>query len=414
MAGAAPSTNMSINSEEKLDLMAREVDDMYQKQERREQLFDKMAAFFERDEKEQKKIAHVKTYIPRVSKTQLTIERRWLTELVRSLFAECLGTMFPTMLAIIGGMNYPDDQLTQAFGILLAVALALTISIPISGGHINPAYTVAFAATRGFAWRRVLAYYIFQLFGTILSGLVSWLWLLEEINAKEVEWAEKGLDMCGYGGPLSVFVAVPNPATPFAILVTWEVISTMIQSIWIWMVMVKFHNWFPAPVQGGMVAMGVMLCVLMSKGKVIAMNPARDMGPRMVASWRYGVCAWQHYALIPAIFTPITTTFTFFVMDFLFGNYTLQIKAGLAKQKDEPDQRVSTGVQNDGQAEGTGIDLEAQAGRPERRGFMGMLRKVRSATKERNMELRPTTRLPIPSAADRIGHMGEQASPIFN
>jgi aquaporin Z len=53
------------------------------------------------------------------------------------------------------------------------VALLLTFG-PISGAHLNPAVSIAFAARRDFPWRRVPGYIIVQLIGSTLACLTLW------------------------------------------------------------------------------------------------------------------------------------------------------------------------------------------------------------------------------------------------
>src|SRR5271168_1202739 len=91
----------------------------------------------------------------------------------RRLFSELLGTFFLVLAAAGGGM------MAHAFpGVIshtdAVVAPALTVMAiilfmgRISGAHLNPAVSIAFALRRDFPWRRVPGYVVAQLAGATL------------------------------------------------------------------------------------------------------------------------------------------------------------------------------------------------------------------------------------------------------
>lgn len=97
----------------------------------------------------------------------------------RRVFSELLGT-FLLVLAGAGG-GVVDAATHGAIGRAAAVtAPALTVLAiilfmgAISGAHLNPAVTLAFAARRDFPWRRVPGYLVAQLLGATLACLVLW------------------------------------------------------------------------------------------------------------------------------------------------------------------------------------------------------------------------------------------------
>ena len=94
----------------------------------------------------------------------------------RRLFSELLGTFFLVLAAAGGGM------MGQAFpGVIshgaAVVAPALTVMAiilfmgKISGAHLNPAVSIAFALRRDFPWWRVPGYVVTQLAGATLAAL---------------------------------------------------------------------------------------------------------------------------------------------------------------------------------------------------------------------------------------------------
>jgi aquaporin Z len=94
----------------------------------------------------------------------------------RRLFSELLGTFFLVLAAAGGGMMghaFPGVISHQA----AVVAPALTVMAiilfmgKVSGAHLNPAVSIAFALRRDFPWNRVPGYIVVQLIGATLAAL---------------------------------------------------------------------------------------------------------------------------------------------------------------------------------------------------------------------------------------------------
>src|SRR5262245_29594915 len=94
----------------------------------------------------------------------------------RRLFSEVLGTFFLVLVAAGGGMMsqaFPNTISRQAAVVapgLMVLAIILFMG-KISGAHLNPAVSVAFALRRDFPWWRVPGYVIAQLGGATLAAL---------------------------------------------------------------------------------------------------------------------------------------------------------------------------------------------------------------------------------------------------
>ena len=65
------------------------------------------------------------------------------------------------------------------------IALGAWVSGGISGGHINPAVTLAFATLRDFPWRKVPAYILAQILGGVCGAGIVYANYIHAIDAFE-------------------------------------------------------------------------------------------------------------------------------------------------------------------------------------------------------------------------------------
>ncbi len=94
----------------------------------------------------------------------------------RRIFSEVLGTFFLVLVAAGGGMmGHAFPGVISRTAAVVAPALMVMAIIlfmgKISGAHLNPAVSIAFALRRDFPWRRVPGYVVAQLAGATLAAL---------------------------------------------------------------------------------------------------------------------------------------------------------------------------------------------------------------------------------------------------
>src|SRR5690348_7166522 len=98
----------------------------------------------------------------------------------RRLFSELLGTFFLVLVAVGGGMvsaHFGGDAVPYGAKVVspaLMVAAIILFMGTVSGAHLNPAVSIAFAARGDFPWKRVPAYIVAQFLGAILATLLLW------------------------------------------------------------------------------------------------------------------------------------------------------------------------------------------------------------------------------------------------
>jgi aquaporin Z len=97
----------------------------------------------------------------------------------RRLFSELLGTFFLVLVGAGGAVVSAQSHgaISRAAAVtapgLMVMAIILFMGA-VSGAHLNPAVSIAFAARGDFPWRRVPGYIIVQLLGATLACLFLW------------------------------------------------------------------------------------------------------------------------------------------------------------------------------------------------------------------------------------------------
>lgn len=155
------------------------------------------------------------------------------------------------------------------FGWAIAVFVAVFVSAAASGAHLNPAVTIGLAYAGKFDWALVPTYLLAQLLGAMAGALLVWITYRQHFDATE-----------DAGTKLAVFSTGPAIRNSVSNLVT-EAIGTFV------LVFGVLHLIAPSNSLGSLDALPVALLVFgigLSLGGPTgyAINPARDLGPRIV------------------------------------------------------------------------------------------------------------------------------------
>src|SRR5262245_13997229 len=92
----------------------------------------------------------------------------------RRLFSELLGTFALVLVAAGGGILHGEGQISLAAAVVAPGLMVMAIILfmgAISGAHLNPGVSLAFALRGDFPWKRVPGYIIIQLIGATLACL---------------------------------------------------------------------------------------------------------------------------------------------------------------------------------------------------------------------------------------------------
>ena len=154
-----------------------------------------------------------------------------------------------------------------ASGWAMAVMLPAFIFGAISGAHFNPALTIALAVAGKFPWAQVPGYVIAQMLGAMAGATLVWLAYLEHWKATDDQ-----------AGKLAVFCTGPAIRKYSSNFLT-EVIGTFVLVFVILGIGgVTAAAGIPTFVVGGLI-LGLGLSLGGPTG--YAINPARDLGPRI-------------------------------------------------------------------------------------------------------------------------------------
>jgi len=216
--------------------------------------------------------------------------------------AEFLGTCMMMMIGngVVANVVLPKTKgnngglIAIVLGWTIAVFVGVYISNSASGAHLNPAVTIAFASAGKFSWALVPTYLLAQLLGSMLGAFVVWMVYKDHFNASE-----------NAGDQLACFSTGPSiRRLPQNFIV--ETIASFIFILGIFYIK-------PAGVElGTFSALPVALLVAgigfgLGGPTGWAINPARDLGPRIMhfvlPMKGKGPSDWA-YAAIP-VFGPI-------------------------------------------------------------------------------------------------------------
>ncbi len=189
--------------------------------------------------------------------------------------AELIGTM---ILIVLGcGINAGNSLnnsfsknagwISVAFGWGFAVAIAVYAVGQVSGAHVNPAVTLALAVSGDLPWAEVPIYISAQIIGAIIGSTLVWLQYLPHWKATS-DTAVK----------LGVFATGPAMKHNFANLSS-EIIGTFILILGLLSIGANEFTEGLNPFIVGILIVSIGLSLGGTTG--YAINPARDLGPRI-------------------------------------------------------------------------------------------------------------------------------------
>lgn len=193
--------------------------------------------------------------------------------------AEFIGTAMLILLGdgVVANVTLNKSGMKGAGSIQITFAWGLAVMVPAfifgaaSGAHFNPALTIALAVDGSFSWSMVPGYIIAQFAGAFVGACLVYILFKDQFDATESPATKLGVFSTG--------PSVPN--MPLNILS--EAIGTFVLVFAIKGI-AQVQNC--APGLSNFLVFGIIVSIGMSLGGLTgyAINPARDLGPRIAHS----------------------------------------------------------------------------------------------------------------------------------
>jgi glycerol uptake facilitator protein len=230
------------------------------------------------------------------------------------------------------------DWLLIAWGWGLAVVFGVYVAGGISGAHLNPAITLAFALRRGFPWAKVPGYWAAQVLGAFAGAALVYAVYKGAIDSYE---RSNNIDRGSIESvpTYSIFATFPAPY-----LTNWvgpfvdQVVGTALLAALVFAVTDALNQPVMAnlaPFVVGLIVVAIGISFGANAG--YAINPARDFGPRMFAL----IAGWGDVAM-PGDYGNVNTYFWIPIVGPLLGAaigafvYDLFIRDVLAARGEVP------------------------------------------------------------------------------
>lgn len=235
---------------------------------------------------------------------------------VREFLAETLGTFALVLFGdgavaqVVLGKNARNDDFFGGFlniclGYGLALMVGICISGGVSGGHLNPAVTIAMAAVRKLKPIQIPIYMAGQYLGAFLAALVLWGEYADLIKLAEATQSAK--NSTSYSG-LTMGIFASYPSFPVAQVTTVSLaMDQLLGTALLLVIILAVTDEDNMKISSGMVPLTIGLgltAIHLSFGLNAgsAINPARDFSPRLLtflAGWGEAFTAGQSWFWIP-------------------------------------------------------------------------------------------------------------------
>ena len=210
--------------------------------------------------------------------------REALAEFFGTFILIVFGTAVVAQVVLSGNANGTYISINIAWG--LAVTMAIYCSAGVSGAHLNPAVTVALAMHRGFPWSKVAAYCGAQVAGAFTGAAVTYVTYREAFD----RFDGGTRFVTGAKATAGIFSTYPQD---FLSNIPGGLIDQIIGTALLLILVVAIgdaKNFAPeARLQPVLVGAAVVLIgMTFGYNAGYAINPARDLGPRLftlVGGW---------------------------------------------------------------------------------------------------------------------------------
>ncbi|KAL0066887.1 hypothetical protein AAF712_006082 [Marasmius tenuissimus] len=251
------------------------------------------------------------------------------------------GVVCQVILSANSDVTTPHGEyLSISFGWAIGVAVGVWLAAGISGAHLNPAVTIALATFRGFSWKKVPGYCFAQLMGGLVGAGIIY---ANYIHAIDIFEGGREIRTLKTAGLFSTYAL--DYMTTVSCFFS-EFMASAVLLIGVFSFIDKKNHPAPPgllPLPLFILILGIGACLGMQTG--YAINPARDLGPRILTSMvGYGTAVYsfrnQYWLWCPVIAPIFGALFGAFLYDlFLYDGDDNQIRKWVHQKKAPRSQR---------------------------------------------------------------------------
>ncbi|KAG9489421.1 hypothetical protein GDO78_005410 [Eleutherodactylus coqui] len=235
---------------------------------------------------------------------RLALRNNLAKETLSEFFGTCLMVIFICSSVATSVLNYGSSagNLGTAVGCALGVTMAVYAAGGVSGGHVNPAVSFGMCVAGKMPWVKLPFYVSGQFLGAITGSAAVFGVYYDAL----MKYSGGVLTVTGPNATAQIFATYPSPYLSTLNGLVDQIMSTALLLIMIFAIFDKKN--MPAPSGLEPVAIGLLILTLvLALGSNCggAMNPARDLGPRIftaLAGWGFEVFTAGHsFWWIPVI-----------------------------------------------------------------------------------------------------------------
>ena len=245
-----------------------------------------------------------------ISQRRLDMEARrpsWLRECV----AEATGVFIFVLCGISSiasfTLHHGDEHGVAPYGSIFqigcafggGVAVAIVCCAPVSGGHFNPAVTLAMAFWQDFPWRKVPRYIISQIFGAFVAGMILMACYWPKIQEVEAEFREAGKSLVGGGSPASILCSMSADGQSMGHVFAVEFFADFLIGVAIWAALDPANPFLTTASIPFVIGTAYAAMIWGFGSQTLSTNLARDLGTRIVAAIFYGSEAFTDMGYAP-------------------------------------------------------------------------------------------------------------------
>lgn len=202
--------------------------------------------------------------------------------------------------------NVPADNLAICLSWGVGAMIGITVSSKISGGHINPAVTIAQTVIKNFSWKKVPHYLAAQYLGAFLASVVVYILYMDALTAFDTGIRQT----TGPDATAHIWATFPSSYLSISGAFLDQVIGTAVLMVAVLAITDSDGLNVQASLQPIYLCLTItIMCLAFGANCMAVLNPARDIAPRLFLLLAgYGWSAFEplsgHYFWVGGIVGP--------------------------------------------------------------------------------------------------------------